>query len=227
MPLHSQSSRALDGPQVATCKAKLHSYAVAMAAGLAIRTLLADDELTDSFIWQLQACAFSIFSAAEYLHRHQMPGYLLSFDFFHDYDSVSLPWVDKVMEDMGFEAIFRGWAATLYQHVSAAFLLHNITPFITILFSIRKGSPLATLLVIIYLEPFLVRLEASLHGLQVAQKVSFGSMGDVEILGSDSIMLAFEAAGVLLYMNRKTLLLGLGSWVALASGCNFHQRHWL
>jgi hypothetical protein len=59
---------------------------------------------------------------------------------------------------------------------------------------------LATLLVIIYLKPFLVRLEASLHGLQVAhiRKASFGSMDDVEILGSDTIMLAFEAAGVLL-----------------------------
>jgi hypothetical protein len=37
----------------------------------------------------------SILSSAEYLHRHQKPGYLLSLDFFHAYDRVSLPLVDK------------------------------------------------------------------------------------------------------------------------------------
>jgi hypothetical protein len=165
----------------------------------------------------------TILSAAEYLHRHQKPGYLLSLDFFHAYDRVSLSWVDKVMEAMGFGATFRGWVATLHRDVSAAFLLHNISPFITILFSIRQGDPVATLLFIIYLEPFLVRLEASLHGLQVAhiREASFGYMDDVEILGShlsdiktvDTITLAFEAAaGALLNRNRKTLILGLGSW---------------
>jgi hypothetical protein len=165
----------------------------------------------------------TILSAAEYLHRHQKPGYLLSLDFFHAYDRVSLSWVDKVMEAMGFGATFRGWVATLHRDVSAAFLLHNISPFITILFSIRQGDPVATLLFIIYLEPFLVRLEASLHGLQVAhiKEASFGYMDDVEILGShlsdiktvDTITLAFEAAaGALLNRNRKTLILGLGSW---------------
>jgi hypothetical protein len=54
----------------------------------------------------------TILSAAEYLHRHQKPGYLLSLNFFHAYDRVSLSWVDKVMEAMGFlvrlEACLRG-----------------------------------------------------------------------------------------------------------------------
>jgi hypothetical protein len=62
------------------------------------------------------------------------------------------------MEAMGFGAIFRGWVATLHRDVSAAFLLHNISPLILILFSIRQGDLLAALLFVIYLEPFLVRL---------------------------------------------------------------------
>jgi hypothetical protein len=165
----------------------------------------------------------SILSSAEYLHRHQMPGYLLSLDFFHAYDRVSLSWVDKVMEAMGFGAIFRGWMATLHRDVSAAFLLHNISPFIAIIFSIRQGDPLAALLFVLYLEPFLVRLEANLRGLKVGhfREASFGYMDDVTVLGShlsditrvDTITLAFEAAaGALLNRNRKTLVLGLGSW---------------
>ncbi len=69
---------------------------------------------------------------------------------------------------MVFGAIFRGWVATLHQDVSAAFLLHNVSPCILILFSIRQGDPWAAHLFVIYLEPFLVRLEANLQGLQVA-----------------------------------------------------------
>ena len=165
----------------------------------------------------------SILSAAEFLSRHQRPGYLLSLDFFHAYDRVSLDWVDRVMEAMGFGAIFRGWVATLHRGASAAFLLHGVSPFILILFSIRQGDPLAALLFIIYIEPFLVRLEAGLHGLLVAniREASFGYMDDVNILGShisdiitvDSITQDFEAAaGAILNRNRKSMILGLGSW---------------
>jgi hypothetical protein len=68
-----------------------------------------------------------------------------------------------------------------------------------------------------------VRLEANLLGLTVAQfrEASYGYIDDVEILGShlsditkvDTIILALEAAtGALLNRNRKTLILGLGSW---------------
>jgi hypothetical protein len=68
-----------------------------------------------------------------------------------------------------------------------------------------------------------VKLEASLRGLQLAhiREAAFGYMDDVEVLGShlsdittvDSVTLDFEAAsGALLNRNRKTLILGLGSW---------------
>jgi hypothetical protein len=109
----------------------------------------------------------------------------MSLDFFHAYDRVSLSWVDKVMEAMGFGAIFRGWMSKLHRGASAAFLLRRISPFMAILFSIRQGDSLAALLFIIYLEPFLVRLEANLRGLQLAhvREASFGHMDDVGMLG--------------------------------------------
>ncbi len=165
----------------------------------------------------------SVLSAAEFLHRHKLPGYLLSLDFFHAYDRVSLPWLDKVMEAMGFGLIFRGWIATLHREASASFLLHGISPALAILFSIRQGDPLAALLFILYIEPFLVRLEAALTGLRVAniREASFGYMDDVEVLGDklsdiiimDQVCRDFEAAsGAILNRNRKTVILGLGSW---------------
>jgi len=73
-----------------------------------------------------------------------------------------------------------------------------------ILFSITQGDPLAVLLFLSNIEPFLVCLEASLHGLQVAhiRKASLGYMDDVNVLGGplsgiikvDSLTLKFEVA---------------------------------
>jgi hypothetical protein len=108
----------------------------------------------------------SILSAAEFLHCHQLPGYLLSLDFFHAFDRVSMDWVDRVLEARGFGLIFRGWIATLHRGALASFLL-SISPVLAILFSTRQGDHLAALLFIIYLKPFLVRLEAVLSGLRV------------------------------------------------------------
>jgi hypothetical protein len=165
----------------------------------------------------------SILSAAEFLHHHQLPGYLLSPDFFHAYDRVSMDWVGRVLEAMGFGLIFRGWMATLHRGALTSFLLSNISPVLAILFSIRQGDPLAALLFIIYLEPFLVRLEAVLSGLRVAniREASFAFIDDVQALGDElqdilRVDLAcrdFEAAsGALLYRNRKSTIVGLGSW---------------
>jgi hypothetical protein len=50
----------------------------------------------------------SILSAAEFLHRNQLPGFLMSLDFFHAYDRVSMDWVDSVPEAMGIGQVFRG-----------------------------------------------------------------------------------------------------------------------
>jgi hypothetical protein len=76
-----------------------------------------------------------------------------------------MDWEDRVLEAMGFGLLFRGWIATIHIKASASFLLHDISPVLAILFSIRQCGPLAALLFIIYLEHYLVRLEAVLSGL--------------------------------------------------------------
>ncbi len=84
---------------------------------------------------------------------------------------------------------------------------------------------MSALLFVIYLEPFLVRLEAVLTGLRVAnmREASFGFMDDVQVLGDDlqdfvRVDLAcrdFEAAsGAPLNRNRKTAIINLGSWAS-------------
>jgi hypothetical protein len=162
-------------------------------------------------------------SAAEYLHQRQLPGFLLSLDFFHAYDRVCLQWVDKVLEAMGFGPLLRRMVSTLHRGASASFLLHEVSPALDISFSIRQGDPASSVFFTIHIEPFLVALEAALKGLSMAglQEVAYSYMDDVNELGEDEndivlmddICQAFEAAsGAILNRNCKTCILGLGSW---------------
>ncbi len=149
----------------------------------------------------------------------------LSLGFFHAYDRVSMDWVDRVLEAMGFGLIFRGRIATLLRGASASFHLSNISPVLIILSPSARGDPLAALLFIIYLEPFLVRLEAVLSGLRVAniRDAFFGYMANVQALGDDlqdilRVDLACRdleaASGALLNRNRKSTIIGLRSWAS-------------
>ncbi|MBM3939095.1 MAG: hypothetical protein FJ333_10665, partial [Sphingomonadales bacterium] len=162
-------------------------------------------------------------SAASFLHQHNMPGYLVSLDFYHAYDRVCMAWVDQVLEAMGFGRVLRGWVATLHRGASAVFMLHGLSREIEVIFSMRQGDPLAQILFVIQEEPFLLRLEASLHGLRYAglREASLAYVDDVSVLSSkiedlvvlDGIVSDYEAAsGAILNRNTKTVIMGLGSW---------------
>jgi hypothetical protein len=165
----------------------------------------------------------AVLSAAEYLHQRQLPGFLLSLDFFHAYDRVCLRWVGRVLEAMGFGPLLRRVVWTLHRGASASFLLHSVSPAVMIDFSIRQGDPAAPVFFTIHVEPFLVALENSLKGLSMAglREVTYSYMDDVNELGEDDedivlldeICRAFEAAsGAILNRNCKSTILGLGSW---------------
>jgi hypothetical protein len=102
-------------------------------------------------------------------------------------------------------------------------MLHTLSPDMAVEFSIRQGDPAASVFFVIYIEPFLVRLEQLLRGLFMAglREASFDYMDDVNMLGedeediviADAVCRAFEeASGAILNRNRKTVILGLGSW---------------
>jgi hypothetical protein len=167
--------------------------------------------------------AAAILSVSEYLHRRNLPGFLLSLDFFHAFDRVSLQWLDRVLEAMGFGLVLRQWVATLHHRATACFMLHSLSPDQEVEFSIRQGDPAASVFFTIYIEPFLACLEHFLRGLFMGglQEATLSYMDDVNELGedeqdilvTDELCRAFEAAsGAILNPNRKTVILGLGSW---------------
>lgn len=167
--------------------------------------------------------AAAILSAADHLHQNQLPGYLVSLDFFHAYDRVSVPWVLKVLEAMGFGPNIRHWIEVLLAGATATFMLHDLTPDLEVKFSIRQGDPFAVALYTFNVEPLLVILQKILMGLLIgkAKEKSFGFMDDIAGLGNkeedlpllDDAVQAFErASGAILNRNRKSVILGLGTW---------------
>ena len=127
---------------------------------------------------------------------------------------------------MGFGAIFRGWVTTLHSGATATFLLNRLSREVPITFSVWQGDPLAMLLFNIQLEPFLWLLHRLLPGVDVAGIVELvlAYVDDVDIIGDDDediilvdgVCRLFERmSGAILNRNRKSAILGLGSW----AGC--------
>ncbi len=76
-----------------------------------------------SVLLSTQLCSdqgWSIFDGPASILLLSSPGFLFSIDFFHAYDHVSIPWVDKDMETRNFGVIFWGWVTSLHRDVSAA-----------------------------------------------------------------------------------------------------------
>jgi hypothetical protein len=167
--------------------------------------------------------AISLWSTAEFMRQRKRRGFLLNLDFYHAYDRVCLPYVDRVLEAMGFSGTFRGVVASLHRGATASFLLDRVTREVPISFSIRQGDPIAMLLFNIQLQPFLLWLEDILPGVafpDFEERVE-AYVDDVVVVGEDEadlliidvICRQFEAmSGAILNRTHKTAILVLGGW---------------
>ncbi len=59
--------------------------------------------------------AISLWSTAEFIKQQKRNGFLMNLDFYHAYDRVCLPYVDRVLEAAGFGVAFREVVATLHR----------------------------------------------------------------------------------------------------------------
>ena len=65
--------------------------------------------------------AAAVLFATSFVHQHQLPGFLVSLDFFHAYDRVCLQRMDLVLGAMGFGPVLCRWVAALPCDATANF----------------------------------------------------------------------------------------------------------
>ena len=165
----------------------------------------------------------NITSSLDYVHAHNIPAYIASFDMFKAYDRVMLDYLVKVMKAMGFPDKFISWVLMLHEGATTCFLLNFLTNPIKVLFSIRQGDPLSMLLYIIYIEPLLLMINKLTKGLFVSTLVqkdedycddlNFLSEHESDLLVIENTFTRFESvSGALLSRSWKSKVMGLGPW---------------
>ncbi|KAJ8000408.1 hypothetical protein DPEC_G00204510 [Dallia pectoralis] len=119
---------------------------------------------------------------------------LLSLDQEKAFDRVSHGFLQRVLKKMNFPQHLINWTNLCYQNISSRVLVNNILtdPF-PIRSGVRQGCPLAPLLYVIYLEPFLERIRTStvipgyqLPGAGGERLRVMAYMDDITIVGTDS-----------------------------------------
>jgi hypothetical protein len=128
--------------------------------------------------------AVALLSSAKYLHRCGALSFLLNLEFFHVCDWVSIHWLDRILNVMGFGAVLRHWVTTLHFPASACFLLQTLSPDMAMELSIRQEDPVASVFFGTYVEPFMVCLGALLGGHlgDGVREASLGYIDDVDML---------------------------------------------
>ena len=162
-------------------------------------------------------------------------GVLVSYDLFKAYDRVSIPYLCRVLEAMGFGDEFVNWVVMLHQGVTTRFILQSLSKPVDIRISVRQGDPIAMVLFLVYVEPLLVKIRSLNVGLRVVKLDVWGGgdheyvcqqrdedyVDDIEVLLGDpqdmvlidDVFQSFERmSGAILNRSSKTKLLGLGRW---------------
>ena len=105
---------------------------------------------------------------------------MLSLDQWKAFDRVCIPFLNLVMEKMGFDPKMVDWVTMLHEGNSTQFILgDSLSKEIKIKFSIRQGDPYALSLYLIFVESLMRRLRVLLPGLPMGKgKVSASSYVD-------------------------------------------------
>ena len=97
-----------------------------------------------------------------------MGGALVAVDFEKAYDLVNWDVLWKILDVMGYPAIFVRWLQTMYSVADISILNGSeVAGTIRDIQSIRQGCPLSMHLFVLYIEPLLVRLSHVLQGIRV------------------------------------------------------------
>ena len=111
--------------------------------------------------------SYAIISAIDFVNKNRRPAYIGSYDMVKAYDRAMISFLLRVMERMGFPAVFMRWIKMLHHEATSLVLPSGLSRSICVLFSFRQGDPLAMNLYILQQEPLLRTLRATLTGLVI------------------------------------------------------------
>ena len=165
----------------------------------------------------------NIISTIEYVNQKQLSAALLSFDMDKAFDRAYIPYICRVLRKMNFSQQFIQQILDMHTGITTRFIMNKLTAEIRLTFSIRQGDPIAMLLYIFYMEPFLLRLEEITLGVKItdfsqqdedyADDVEAMVEKEEDFIKIDILFQKFEAcSGAVLSRTNKSKVLGLGGW---------------
>ena len=167
---------------------------------------------------------YEILATVDFINKNDLEAYIASADLIKAFDRAMVTYLEHVTEKMKFPKQFRDWVKMLHAGATTQLLLTNgLSREIKVSFSFRQGDCISGDLYCLVQEPLLRMLRKMLKGFQVTnlkqQDTSY--MDNTQFLSSDledlvvfnQVMMKFEAqSGALLSRDRKTKVMGLGSW---------------
>ena len=75
------------------------------------------------------------------------------------FDRAYIPCICRVLRRLNFSQQFIQQILDIQTVITTRFIMNNLTAEVRLTFSLRQGDPIAMLLYIFYMEPFLLRLE--------------------------------------------------------------------
>ena len=108
--------------------------------------------------------ASNILSVIQYIEKYGGKAAVASYDLFKAYDRVWLDFLYRVLEKMNFGTKFIDWIRMFHAGATTCFIMNFLTRKMDLKISVRQGDPLAMILFLIYMEPLLMKIRASIKG---------------------------------------------------------------
>ena len=204
------------------CDYKLMSKILATRMNKLLPKILKSSQLCSRNPRTILSGVTDIISGMEHIRKKKGKGYLLSLDFYKAFDKANISLIVKIMEKMGFGAVFTSWIKTLHKGAGTRLILGELSERITAALSLRQGDNSAMPLFIIGMEPLLLTLDRNIEGLQVGptSTKSLSYVDDAQVLSgkeedlekTDQIFRRYEALSGMVLSREKTKIMGFGEW---------------
>ena len=162
---------------------------------------------------------------ADKMAEQQQPGLCVSLDIEKAFDSLEWPFLFKTLSSFGFSEKFQSWIEVLYTNIKSSVINNGYTTkYFNLERGVRQGDPLSPYLFILAIEvlSILIRNHSEIKGIELNGKTlklmqyaddTTCFISNKESLSClKSLLQKFGLLSGLVVNERKTRIIGLGSW---------------